>query len=242
VWGITPGRGVPFPVSQRLSQIPLVGGLWDVLPVTATLGYARVSTIGQDLDAQLAALSAVRVDRERVFTDKLSGSARTARPGLAAMLDYARPGDVVVVAAIDRLGRSVAEVTRTIADLGERRIILRALREGIDTATPTGRAVAAIMATLAELELELGRERRAASRESRRARSLPATKPPKLSPERQEQLRRLAATGEPVHQLAEAFGIGRATAYRYLSSPQHESARPRPAAVKLNRRTTIQQC
>ena len=153
-----------------------------------------------------------------MFTDKLSGSAKTARPGLVALLDYARPEDTVVVAAIDRLGRSVAEVTRTIADLGERRITLHVLREGVDTATPTGRAIAAIMACLAELELELGRERRAASRESRRARHLPATKPPKLSPERQEQLRRLAVTGEPVHQLVEAFGIGRATAYRYLSS------------------------
>lgn len=182
------------------------------------LGYARVSTIGQDLDAQLAALDAAGVDPSRVFTDKLSGSAKTARPGLVALLDYARPGDTVVVAAIDRLGRSVAEVTRTIADLGERRITLYVLREGVDTATPTGRAIAAIMASLAELGLELGRERRAASRESRRARHLPATKPPKLSPERQEQLRRLAVTGEPVHQLAEAFGIGRATAYRYLSS------------------------
>lgn len=129
------------------------------------LGYARVSTIGQDLDAQLAALSAAGVDQNRVYTDKLSGAASTARPGLAALLDYARPGDAVVVAAIDRLGRSVAEVTRTIADLSDRRILLRAIREGIDTATPTGRAVAAIMATLAELELELGRERRAASRE-----------------------------------------------------------------------------
>jgi DNA invertase Pin-like site-specific DNA recombinase len=96
-----------------------------------------------------------------------------------------------------RNGCSVAEVTRTIAELGDRRILLRALREGVDTATPTGRAVAAIMATLAELELELGRERRAASRESRRARSLPASKPPKLSVERKEQLRRLAATVNP---------------------------------------------
>ncbi|MBE5472688.1 MULTISPECIES: recombinase family protein [Mycobacteriaceae] len=181
------------------------------------LGYARVSTIGQDLDAQLAALSAAGVDQNRVYTDKLSGAASTARPGLAALLDYARPGDAVVVAAIDRLGRSVAEVTRTIADLSDRRILLRAIREGIDTATPTGRAVAAIMATLAELELELGRERRAASRETRRSRSLPATKPPKLSLERQEQLRRLAATGEPVHELAKAFGVSRATAYRYLT-------------------------
>lgn len=54
-----------------------------------------------------------------MFTDKLSGSAKKARPGLEAMLDYARSGDTVVVAAIDRLGRPVAEVTCTIADLGE---------------------------------------------------------------------------------------------------------------------------
>ena len=185
--------------------------------MTAILGYARVSTTGQDLDVQLAALNSAGVAADRVFTDKLSGSARADRPGLAAMLGYARPGDTVVVPAMDRLGRSVAEVTRTIADLGERRIILLALREGVDTTTPTGRAVAAIMASLAELELELGRERRAASRESRRTRQLPATKPPKLNADRQQQLRRLAATGEPVRELAAAFGIGRATAYRYLS-------------------------
>ena len=187
--------------------------------VTTLLGYARVSTAGQDLAVQLAALAAQGVESDRVFTDKLSGAVNTDRPGLAALLHYAREGDTVVVTAIDRLGRSVAEVTRTIAELGQRRILLRSLREGIDTGTPTGRAVAAIIATLAELELELGRERRAASRDSRRARRLPATKPAKLTLERQQQLRRLAATGEPVHELAKAFGISRATAYRYLSTP-----------------------
>jgi DNA invertase Pin-like site-specific DNA recombinase len=199
-----------------VSRLSTVAGNETLNSIAATLGYARVSTTSQDLGAQLAALTGVGVDTDRVFTDKLSGSATTARPGLAAMLDYARAGDTVVVTAVDRLGGSVAEVTRTIAELSERRIILRALREGIDTATPTGRAVAAIMATLAELELELGRERRAASRESRRTRQLPATKPHKLDADRQEQLRRLAATGEPVRELAAAFGIGRATAYRYL--------------------------
>ena len=185
--------------------------------MNAILGYARVSTAGQDLDAQLAALTAAGVEPSRLFTDTLSGSAKTVRPGLVAMLDYARAGDTVVVTAIDRLGRSVAEVTRTLAELGDRGITLPALREGVDTATPTGRAIAAIMATLAELELELGRERRASSRDSRRARSLPTTKPLKRSPERQEQLRRLAATGESVRELACVFGIGRATAYRFLS-------------------------
>lgn len=187
--------------------------------MTTILGYARVSTAGQDLDGQLVALAAQGVESGQVFTDKFSGAVNTDRPGLTALLHYAREGDTVVVTAIDRLGRSVAEVTRTIAELGERRILLRALREGIDTGTPTGRAVAAIMATLAELELELGRERRAASRDSRRARRLPATKPAKLALERQEQLRRLAETGEPIHELAKAFGISRATAYRYLSAP-----------------------
>ena len=191
--------------------------------VSTLLGYARVSTAGQDLAVQLAALAAQGVESDRVFTDKLSGAVNTDRPGLAGLLHYAREGDTVVVTAIDRLGRSVAEVTRTIAELGQRRILLRALREGIDTGTPTGRAVAAIMATLAELELELGRERRAASRDSRRARRLPATKPAKLTLERQQQLRRLAATGEPVHELAKAFGISRATAYRYLSTPIDKS-------------------
>lgn len=155
-----------------------------VVGVTAILGHARVSTSGQDLGGQVSTLSAAGVTPGRMFSDEVSGAVGTARPGLARLLDYARSGDIVIVSAIDRLGRSAAEVTRTIADLDGRRILLRALREGVDTATPTGRAVAGIMATLAELELELGRERRAASRAARRARQLPVTKPPKLSAER----------------------------------------------------------
>jgi DNA invertase Pin-like site-specific DNA recombinase len=177
-----------------------------------------VSTASQDLDPQVVALTGAGIGQDHVFTDKLSGAVNTDRPGPAAMLRYAREGDTAVVTASDRLVRSVAEVTRTIAELGDRRIMLRALREGIHTHTPTVRAVAAIMATLAELELELGRERCAASRDSRRALRLPATRPAKLSPERQQQLRRLAETGESVHELALAFGISRATAYLYMAS------------------------
>lgn len=75
-------------------------------------------------------MTAAGVDAPRIFTDTFSGAAGAHRPGLAALLDYARPGDAVVVTAIDRLGRSVAEVTRTIADFSERRILLRAIREG----------------------------------------------------------------------------------------------------------------
>jgi DNA invertase Pin-like site-specific DNA recombinase len=72
-----------------------------------------------------------------------------------------------VVVGIDRLGRNAAEVMTTIRELGDRRIVLRSLREGIDTSNATGRMVAGVLASLAELELELGRERRAAARDAR---------------------------------------------------------------------------
>jgi hypothetical protein len=73
------------------------------------------------------------------------------------LLDYAREGDAIVVVGIDRLGRNAAEVMTTIRELGERAIVLRSLREGIDTATAASRMVAGVLASLAELELELGR-------------------------------------------------------------------------------------
>ena len=113
----------------------------------AQLGYARVSTGHQSLDQQLDALTAAGVDPERVYRDKLSGtSTREQRPGLAALLDYARPGDAIVVVGIDRLGRNAAEVMTTIRELRDREIVLRSLREGIDTSNATGRMVAGVLA------------------------------------------------------------------------------------------------
>lgn len=126
--------------------------------MTCMLGYAAASAVGQNLEAQLAALSAEGVDSRRVFTDKLSESADRARAGLYAMLSYARSGDTVIVCALDRLGRSTTEVTRTIADLTDRGLRLRALREGLDTGTSTGRVVASILHSLAELDLQPDRD------------------------------------------------------------------------------------
>src|SRR5258708_2996351 len=134
------------------------------------LGYARVSTGHQSLDQQVDALTAAGVDGKGVCSGKLSGTSTGEQgPGLAALLDYAREGDAIVVVGIDRLGRNASEVMTTIRDLRDRDIVLRSLREGIDTSNATGRMVAGVLASLAELELELGRERRAAAREARRA-------------------------------------------------------------------------
>jgi DNA invertase Pin-like site-specific DNA recombinase len=126
--------------------------------MTCMLGYATASTIGQNLEGQLAALSAEGVDPRRVFTDRLSESADRARSGLYAMLSYAKSGDTVIVVALDRLGRTTTEVTRTIADLTDRGLRLRALREGLDTGTSTGRIVAGVLRSLAALDLRPDRQ------------------------------------------------------------------------------------
>jgi DNA invertase Pin-like site-specific DNA recombinase len=192
----------------------------DTAPaVTRTqLGYARVSTTHQSLDQQMDALTAAGVDATRVYTDRLSGtSTRQQRPGLAALLDYARQGDAIVVVGIDRLGRNAAEVMTTIRDLGERGIVLRSLREGIDTSNAAGRMVAGVLASLAELELELGKERRTASRDARRARGQSIGRPKALSVEKVALARRMHGSGESAATIAAALGVSRATVYRVLS-------------------------
>jgi DNA invertase Pin-like site-specific DNA recombinase len=192
----------------------------DTAPaVTGTLlGYARVSTGHQSLDQQVDALTDAGVEVARIYSDKLSGtSTREQRPGLAALLDYARPGDAIVVVGIDRLGRNAAEVMTTIRNLGERGIVLRSLREGIDTLNATGRMVAGVLASLAELELELGRERREAAREARRAPGQHIGRPKALDDKKAALAQRMRTSGESASTIASTLGVSRATVYRVLA-------------------------
>lgn len=179
------------------------------------LGYMRVSTTAQHLEQQEDALRAVGV--ERLFNDKMSG-ARDDRPGLLALLNHARPGDVVTVVAIDRLGRNTVSVLQTIADLNERGIVLRSLREGIDFSTPVGQAVAGIMASLAQMERELIRERAAAAREAARARGKLTGRPRVLTKSQAELANRMRASREPIAIIARTLGVSRASVYRYTAS------------------------
>ena len=190
----------------------------------AQLGYVRVSTLHQSLDQQVDALTAGGVDPNRVYSDKLSGtSTRDQRPGLAALLDYARPNDAIVVVGIDRLGRNAAEVMATIRELRDRDIVLRSLREGIDTTNATGRMIAGVLASLAELELELGRERRAAAREARRTRGQHIGRPKALDAKKTALAQRMHANGESASTIASALGVSRATVYRVLTA-RHDEA------------------
>ena len=99
------------------------------------IGYARVSTVDQDLALQTDALT--KAGCEKLFTDKASG-AKTDRPGLAEALHFARAGDCIVVWKLDRLGRSIQGLISLAADLSVRKIDFRSLTDGFDTAPPRG--------------------------------------------------------------------------------------------------------
>ncbi len=132
------------------------------------------------------------------------------------MLDYVRSGDTVVVTGIDRLGRDAAEVMTTVKELWDKAINIKSLREGIDTSNATGRMIAGVLASLAELELELQRERKAASRAARKARGMPTGRPKALSKDKADLVRRMRDAGEPVPVIAESVKVSRATVYRVL--------------------------
>jgi DNA invertase Pin-like site-specific DNA recombinase len=182
-----------------------------------TIGYARVSTKRQSLDQQLDALNAAGC--EKIFTDKRSG-ARTDRAGLDALLDYARPGDTVIVWKLDRLGRSLSHVVQTAEALHKRGINIRGLTDGVDYSTPVGKMLAGILAALAEYERGLIAERAEAARDAARARGRHVGRPKALTADQARQLRALHASGESVADLCRSFGISRATAYRVLDSPE----------------------
>lgn len=177
------------------------------------LGYARVSTKRQTTDQQVDALTSYGVEPERIYQDVRSG-ARQDRDGLKALLSYARPGDTIVVVALDRLGRSLSHMVKTIEDLQGRGINLVSLREYIDFATPTGRLQAAIFSAMAEYERALIRERAAAAREAAQARGKSIGRKPALTDDQAATARAMHAAGMDITTIATTLGVSRSTAYR----------------------------
>ncbi len=131
------------------------------------IGYARVSTIGQDEALQLDALQRAQVDR--MFVDRASG-ALTDRPGLVSALECARPGDSLVVWRLDRLGWSLRHPIEVVKDLEERQVVLVSLTASIDTSTLGGRLICYVFGGPGRVRARLIRERRQAGLAAARAR------------------------------------------------------------------------
>jgi len=180
----------------------------------ARLGYTRVSTVAQTLDQQNAALEAAGVTK--TFSDTMSG-ARDDRPGLAALLDYVRTGDTVVVWKLDRLGRNMIHILQTVKELTERGIMLVSITDGIDSSTPAGRMMIGVLGSLAEYERELIKERTALKREAARKNGARFGRPRKVNDAKHiATAKRMKDDGHTAKDIAKYLGVSRATLYRYL--------------------------
>ena len=180
------------------------------------VGYARVSSRDQEgsLEGQEVALRTAGCSK--VFQDRLSG-ATADRPGLNDALEYLRDSeDTLVVARLDRLGRSLPDALRTVQALADRGIGLQALDVQLDTSTASGRLMLNMLLMLAEWERDLLRERtREGVARARAAGRRPGPKP-KLNAEQVEAVRAAVAGGQPVAAVARSFGVSRPTIYKAL--------------------------
>lgn len=184
------------------------------------IGYARISTGKQDLTLQLDALE--RAGCERSFQDTASGALQS-RPELQACLEHLRAGDTLVVWRLDRLGRSLRHLIETIADLQEREIGFKSLTEGVDTTTAAGRMAFHVFGALAEFERSLIQERTRAGLEAARARGRHGGRPSSITPDTLAAAAVMREQKRPMHAIATALGVSRATLYRHLGSPAPES-------------------
>src|SRR5690348_6725177 len=186
------------------------------------IGYARVSTGEQTLDLQLDALT--RAGCGKVFTETASG-ATAERPVLTEALAYLRPGDVLVVWRLDRLGRSLQHLIAVVAELAARQIGFKSLSEQIDTTTSGGKLVFHVFGALAEFERDLIRERTQAGLAAARARGRKGGRPRSiLSDEKRltlawEMYRNKAHSVKDIYS---TLGVPRSTFYRYIRKLQTE--------------------
>ena len=178
------------------------------------IGYARVSTLDQNLALQQDALK--EAGCERVFIEQMSGAVSD-RPALREALDYARSGDTLIVWKLDRLARSMKQLIETIEKLRLRNIGFRSLTEAIDTTTAQGVLVFHMFSALAEFERALIRERTRAGLAAAKRAGRTGGRPPKLTEDDLDVARTLLANPNiPVSEVADRLGVSPATLYRYL--------------------------
>ena len=181
----------------------------------AFYGYARVSTIDQDLTLQRQALRAAGCSVVRA--EKASGSRRDGRTELQVLLDFVQPGDTLVVTRIDRLARSLKDLQDIVHELKSRGVALRATEQPVDTSTAAGKAFLDMLGVFAEFETNLRRERQLEGIAQAKARGVYRGRKPSIDMAEVRRLREQDGLGPTA--IARRLGIGRASVYRALGIP-----------------------
>lgn len=184
----------------------------EKLPLYRLLGYARASTTGQTLEAQLEQLGAIRCGR--IYKEKVTG-ARPDRRELLKMLKQLEAGDVVVVTRIDRLARSIFDLFSIVQQIADADASFKSLAEPwADTGTSTGGLMLAVLGGLADVERDLIRTRTAEGRVRAKTRGQHMGRPPALTPQQQAEVRQRRAEEATLKELARSYNVELATVSR----------------------------
>lgn len=199
------------------------------------LGYARVSTAKQDLDRQIDALRREGIDADRIYMDKKSGST-VDRPGLRAVMEYARAGDVIVVHTLDRLGRTVRDTLNLIHELSERGIGIRNLADPIKIDStnpddPMSQLAVVLLALFGQMERTYTLERAAHARAVATAKGRRVGRPSVVDPDKLAYAMHLRDNGHTIAEIITKTDITRTTLYRHLPPRPEEPVTARPATT-----------
>jgi len=179
----------------------------------AKIGYARVSTVGQSLDVQLDKLNAF--DCDKVYKEKVSGTTAN-RTELKSCLDFVRDGDTLVITKLDRLARSTFHLTQISEDLRQQGVELVVLDQNIDTSTPTGKLLFNMLASIAEFETEIRKERQLEGIAKAKSNGVKFGAKSKLTAEQVQQMKLERGEGVLIKDLMTKYSLSKDSVYRLL--------------------------
>jgi len=177
------------------------------------VGYARVSTLDQNLDLQLSALE--EAGCEKLYQDQISGT-KANRPGLSMALEVLRKNDTLVVWKLDPLGRTVKGLIDLVNFLHQKEIHFKSITDNVDTSTPAGRFFFHVMASLAQMERELLAERTKAGLAAAKAKGRVGGRKRKMTQSKIESAKQLLSSGTLPKDVAQNLGISVPTLYRWI--------------------------
>lgn len=177
------------------------------------IGYARVSTLDQNLDRQIDALEKYGVDK--IIEEKYTGTKKD-REGLKYLMDIIREGDTVVVEAVSRLGRKTIDVLELIEEFSRKGVNFISLKENFDTSTPTGKAMLQMMVVCAELERNLIAERIKEGIEASKKRGKRVGRP-RVDPDKLKIALRMYDSGDySIKEIIKTTGVSQGSLYRAI--------------------------
>jgi DNA invertase Pin-like site-specific DNA recombinase len=186
------------------------------------IGYARVSSVGQNLDSQIDALQ--HAGCGKIFSEKMTGS-RMDRPAWNQVLEYVRSGDTLVATELSRMTRSLLDLLETSKMIEQRQINIVSLCENIDTTTATGRCFLSMMGAIHQMERELRAERASAGRSSAKARGRTGGRP-KTDPAKLENARILYENSDKTAaEVCEIAGVGRRIFFAHIATKRNEDGK-----------------